>query len=150
ASDKPCKDSSISSIVQRLGRAAHNPQLKDHGILLILPSSNDTKFADPNLTQYIMTDGCRRKVFNEVFGNKNQPNGSYCDFCHPVHLQSQVSYKDIHIDVISQVRAPTRASEQEELAKEPIRNWRLMVHKRDYKPVWLFLRIGGRFNREVE
>ncbi|KAI7825317.1 P-loop containing nucleoside triphosphate hydrolase protein, partial [Gamsiella multidivaricata] len=73
---------SISSLVQRLGRAARDPKRQGLGILLVPPPSDETKYADEHLKEYIVTQKCRRKVLNDVYGNVHHPNENCCDLCH--------------------------------------------------------------------
>ncbi|KAG0346486.1 hypothetical protein BGZ54_005214, partial [Gamsiella multidivaricata] len=130
---------SISSFVQRLDRVARDPKRQGLGILLTLPPPDGTKYADEHLKQYITTQECRRKVLNNVYGNMNHPNENCCDLCYPTqkssYPQGQISFTELLTVYIPKIRVPMRTFEQKELAKEALRNWRVMAFKRDLAPL---------------
>ncbi|KAG0244131.1 ATP-dependent DNA helicase sgs1, partial [Mortierella polycephala] len=133
---------SITCLVQRLGRAARNPQLQGHGILYTTPPSPSTKYIDPHLAEYITTKECRRKVINKVFGNENQPNGNCCDLCHPslesIRPLANTILKAVETKGIAMAGVPKRTLAQKERAKAAVLEWRSRVFETDYAPNWSY------------
>jgi superfamily II DNA helicase RecQ len=76
----------ISTLTQRLGRAARSPNLQGHGILYTVPSKNRYQKQDRHLDAFITTTECRRQVLNSAFGNPPNPleNKECCDVCDKV------------------------------------------------------------------
>jgi RecQ family ATP-dependent DNA helicase len=130
----------ITSLVQRLGRAARNPQLHGLGLLLV-PSG--IQITDSDLERYINAEGCRREVLNEKYGNQNQPNVEItdcCDNCHP----SQETYSPLPIFKAHNYptnSAPKRTPEQKEIARKAIQDWRRAEYDEVFKSVSDFLTV---------
>ncbi|KAF9109539.1 hypothetical protein BGX30_008366, partial [Mortierella sp. GBA39] len=62
----------ITTLAQRLGRAARSPALQGVGILCVLRGTAKRNDIDDDLRDYINTDDCRRKIFNRVFDNQHE------------------------------------------------------------------------------
>jgi superfamily II DNA helicase RecQ len=75
--------SSILTLVQRLGRAARTPGMQGYGIVLCTVKELMGIVEDSRIGNFLTTSTCRRQVFNEVFGNRHEPNDNCCDLCHP-------------------------------------------------------------------
>jgi RecQ family ATP-dependent DNA helicase len=71
----------ITTLAQRLGRAARSSALQGIGILIVLRSTANQTAIDHNLRDYINTDDCRRKIFNRVFDNEHEEIDNCCDVC---------------------------------------------------------------------
>ncbi|KAG0310679.1 hypothetical protein BG000_006943, partial [Podila horticola] len=73
----------ISTLTQRLGRAARSSNLQGHGILYTLPSKSRYQKQDRHLDNFVTTTECRRQVLNSAFGNPPSPleNKECCDVC---------------------------------------------------------------------
>ncbi|KAG0063867.1 hypothetical protein BGZ90_002473 [Linnemannia elongata] len=69
----------ITTLAQRLGRAARSSALQGVGILCVLRGTAKQASIDHNLRDYINTDDCRRKIFNRVFDNKHKEVDNCCD-----------------------------------------------------------------------
>ncbi|KAI8595781.1 P-loop containing nucleoside triphosphate hydrolase protein, partial [Dissophora ornata] len=82
--------SSISTLIQRFGRAARNPTIEGHGLLLA-PQTVSSKI-DNDLSRYIQAEGCRRRVLNEIFGNEHRDNDRCCDKCNPEKQANAEAY----------------------------------------------------------
>jgi len=122
----------LMTLVQRLGRAARNPELQGLGILLVPHSFQAAKCPNPDLVRYITSEGCRRKVLNEAFGNEDILVENCCDVCHPAQEIPQDNVFKDHVERAP--RAPARSPEQKDKAKTKIREWRSMVFHREYEP----------------
>jgi hypothetical protein len=125
---------SISSLVQRLGRAARDPTMQGFGIICVSPPNSATKYMEEHITDYISTTGCRRQILNKIFGNENQPNENCCDNCHPHYGPQLRSLKSKLTDGKPTIQYPTRTVAQKEAAKEAILRWRKAAYERDARP----------------
>ena len=130
--------SSISSLIQRLGRAARDPGLQGLGLLLVprtLASRrrpvNEKK--DPELTQYIETKDCRRRVLNNIFGNEHRNIANCCDICHPepqAIVEIDEEERDGNLLKAASARVPSLTAEEKDVARQAIRAWRLALFER--------------------
>jgi hypothetical protein len=123
----------LPTLVQRLGRAVRSSGLEGVGVLFVPKPSQSTKVIDPDLSRYITTTECRRRVLNNVFNNDHVLVEDCCDNCHPIQGTLQDT---IVVDRTPghALRAPIRSLEQKEIAKTKICEWRTMVFQRDYEP----------------
>ncbi|KAF8956434.1 hypothetical protein BGZ46_002377 [Entomortierella lignicola] len=80
---------SLSSLFQRFGSAAHDPNSEVQGILLVpkkvgkKKKAEDDNGKDEDLIKYMTMTSCRREHLNQVFGNKHKVCEKCCDVCHP-------------------------------------------------------------------
>ncbi|KAI8599649.1 P-loop containing nucleoside triphosphate hydrolase protein [Dissophora ornata] len=107
---------SLESLVQRFGRAARGKDSKGEGILLI-PKSLDLSKLNTNISQYIITSECRRRVLNKLFDGGNRfVLKNCCDRCEPP--------TPTDLDIIAKTY-PERSTEDKKAALEVIKKWRL-------------------------
>ncbi|KAI8363263.1 P-loop containing nucleoside triphosphate hydrolase protein, partial [Mortierella sp. GBAus27b] len=131
----------ITTLVQRLGRAARDPQLQGLGILLVSPSG--VRAADQSLDQYINTKDCRRKILDARFGNVDGDRNDIkdcCDLCNPSlearYPHPTITFEEAQSDHIS--TPCTRTPEQKKVAASKLKEWRSMAYFRDIKPSGYF------------
>ncbi|ORY96100.1 P-loop containing nucleoside triphosphate hydrolase protein [Lobosporangium transversale] len=141
---------SVVSLVQRLGRAARDPQRKGVGIVLVADGEVNSKLSkdaavgraapkrmkfDQAVNDFINTKLCRRAVLNNVFQNPPGYTEDCCDLCRPC-LDEDVSHNDVlkRAPKWVSVSAP-RTAEQKRLAKDILVSWRLEAFNRDLYPI---------------
>ncbi|ORZ20045.1 hypothetical protein BCR41DRAFT_395060 [Lobosporangium transversale] len=71
----------LSSIIQRLDRAARSPALRDEGILLTTARAPGR--AEDDIKDYVHAQSCRRIFLNGFFGNDYNDIENCCDNCDP-------------------------------------------------------------------
>ncbi|KAI8598752.1 P-loop containing nucleoside triphosphate hydrolase protein [Dissophora ornata] len=128
--------SSLSTLVQRIGRAARDSKLQGEGILLhaktlsrhTRPETED----DLHLRQYVTTNQCRRAIINRIFNNKQAQVDECCDRCHPnlVVLVEMSGTKRINL-----------LAKENERVKEAIEQWRKDMHETVYHPLRSFIGV---------
>lgn len=124
---------SISSMVQRLGRAARDPQLYGVGILLA-PKTIPPSIGD-DLRCYVESPACRRKYLDTVFKNTHQDNTNCCDVCHPnpkdVPIIESVANPELKTN---KRKAASRSADEKLLVNEAIILWRDKTFELHYQP----------------
>ncbi|OAQ22105.1 P-loop containing nucleoside triphosphate hydrolase protein [Linnemannia elongata AG-77] len=129
----------ISTLVQRLGRAARSPSIQGHGILYTLPGKNQHQKQDRHLDAFVTTTECRRQVLNSAFGNPpaSLENMKCCDICDKIKGSSGtessltvsnvasriVRWKQVSISA-AHPKHVHRTKEQQQEANERILKWR--------------------------
>ncbi|KAG0364311.1 hypothetical protein BGX24_004685 [Mortierella sp. AD032] len=128
----------ISTLTQRLGRAARSSNLQGHGILYTLPSKNRYQKQDRHLDAFVTTTECRRQVLNSAFGNPPSPleNKECCDVCDKVKGSSatgssptlSAANKSVRPKSVStsakRLKHVHRTKEQQQEARKRILEWR--------------------------
>lgn len=137
--------SSITCLVQRLGRAARDPNLKGHGILLTSDPNALTRIPDTHLADFMKTTDCRRRVLNSVFGNENVQVDDCCDRCNPstmpLRLPTNILPKGLVTIIEVKPFVPKRTAAHKERARKVITEWRSKVFDRDFSHLWGCLKV---------
>ncbi|KAG9063273.1 hypothetical protein KI688_004877 [Linnemannia hyalina] len=131
----------LVTLVQRLGRAARDPEIQGTGILLIAPPSEKRKHANKDIDFFFKTTGCRRAVLDEKFGNTSEPNKNCCDNCHPTKRtirSKEITFVEVSAKSLTANRSATRTTEQKEQAKDIILAWRERMHEEIYAELCMF------------
>ncbi|KAF9300717.1 ATP-dependent DNA helicase sgs1, partial [Podila horticola] len=133
---------SLSSMVQRLGRAARDPQLWGIGILLA-PNTIPAKI-DDDLRGYVDSPICRRQYLDTIFHNTHQDNVNCCDICHPdvediPDVEVVLDVPDVEIEATQDLmakkrKAPPRSAEEKLVVYEVVIDWREGAFELHYKP----------------
>ncbi|KAG0012144.1 ATP-dependent DNA helicase sgs1, partial [Podila clonocystis] len=128
--------SSLSTLIQRIGRAARDIHLRGIGLLLTqsLKSPAVMNADDRDLRRYITTEGCRRAIMNEVFNNKPRHVDDCCDNCAPDPPASVVIESEDRIRSMVRNRDAVYTKEDKERVENAIKQWRLTTFDCDYRP----------------
>lgn len=120
----------ISSLAQRLGRAARDPRLQGYGTLIYPRTDNSRmKTLEADVYKFITGDtNCRRQHLNRVFKNEHKEISNCCDLC---DKSPPTTNKPDHRRILKGPRpAPkfkrSRRPEQQLVAKDKIKAWRNM------------------------
>lgn len=125
----PC----ILTLVQRLGRAARNPNIQGFGILLYSAQQVLGNLSDQRVQDFIATMTCRREVLNNIFANQPPPNERCCDLCHSSpDLFGSKPLKRFQVTYMT--KAIRRTQEEIELIRIKLQEWRSKTNKSDYLP----------------
>ncbi|KAF9369429.1 ATP-dependent DNA helicase sgs1, partial [Mortierella sp. AD011] len=125
----------LTSLMQRMGRAARNPALQGHGILLA--SKKSRKALPEGLQRYISGVECRRKVLNSEFKRHNEgglegepeENVNCCDVCNPDSMFATVEKK---LKFLSHKQLDYVYTEEEKTKmKGSVTKWRSEVFESD-------------------
>lgn len=134
----------LTSLIQRLGRAARNPTLQGEGILILTKQEFESLASrgDPNLKSYVYAEGCRREILSNVFEFNYEIVDNCCDKCSPqLKLvintttkpdlsQSSSSLPDLSLPSSSlpnethKTRIPSRSKEEKKAVLDAIAVWR--------------------------
>lgn len=119
----------ITVLAQRLGRAARDPSLQGSGILIYpRTDTHRLKTMDADLQDWVHWGNCRRKSFNDAFGNEHKTIPDCCDRC-DLSLPASGKASDQRTSIpVPRRPAPTfkrlRRPEQQLEAKTRIQSWR--------------------------
>ncbi|KAG9319197.1 hypothetical protein KVV02_008336 [Mortierella alpina] len=120
----------ISTLAQRLGRAARDPSLQGYGTLIYPRTDNSQmKTLQDDVYKFITGDSdCRRRHLNRVFENEHKEVPNCCDLC---VKSAPTPIKPDYRRILKSPRpAPkfkrSRLPEQQLQAKDKIREWRSM------------------------
>ncbi|KAF9554249.1 hypothetical protein EC968_009724, partial [Mortierella alpina] len=119
---------SISTLAQRLGRAARDPNLQGSGILMYTRSENRrTSSKAVDLIDFL-TASCRREFFNKIFENEHKKTPNCCDLCDsPLPVTNRPDYRRVPRGSRHQVAPRLRRSRRPEHqleARKKIEAWR--------------------------
>ncbi|KAF9368368.1 hypothetical protein BGX21_006626, partial [Mortierella sp. AD011] len=127
--------SNLTSLMQRMGRAARNPKLQGHGILMA--SKRSRKELPEGLVRYISGLECRRNVLNFEFRRHDEnelegeleENLNCCDVCNPDSMLDTIEKK---LTFISHKHPKYVYTEEEETAmKGLVMEWRSERFEKD-------------------
>jgi superfamily II DNA helicase RecQ len=139
---------SLAALIQRLGRAARDPNLQGVGVTIVPrnpPQGLIKDTVNKGLHAFLYTKTCRRKVLGDIFGNKERGNANTncCDDCSPEKKSVDIIYTDaeVHQDLEAKAvtkRVPRRTEKEKDFARQAIEKWRADVWERYFSPKSFF------------
>ncbi|KAI7818765.1 P-loop containing nucleoside triphosphate hydrolase protein [Gamsiella multidivaricata] len=136
--------SSLSTLVQRIGRAARDPNLEGEGILLYaktFPRLAQPTMDESHLQQYINAHPCRRVVLNRFFNNTPVQIVNCCDKCQPnVATPAQMGARLVLPSRKNKINISAKDGKQ---IRETIEQWRKDRFERFYRTQCVAYRVGN-------